>query len=59
MFIFIFASLLMLLTTISFAVGSLLERFICQPLAPPSMELLEVLDLPTHDEWTFPSLSLG
>lgn len=50
-FIFIFASLLMLLTTVSFAVGSLLERFVCQPLSPPSMELLEVADsyFPTKD----------
>lgn len=50
-FIFIFSTLLMLLTTLSFAVGSLLERFICQPLSPPSMELLEVADqyFPTKD----------
>lgn len=43
-FIFLFSWLLMLLTTLTFAVGSILERFMCQPLSPPDFELLKVAD---------------
>ncbi|XP_060554284.1 prominin-1-like, partial [Ruditapes philippinarum] len=43
-FIFLFSWLLMLLTTLTFAVGSILERFVCQPLSPPDFELLKVAD---------------
>ncbi|XP_053407157.1 prominin-1-like [Mercenaria mercenaria] len=42
--IFLFSWLLMLLTTITFAVGSILERFVCQPLSPPDFQLLQVAD---------------
>ncbi|XP_060576475.1 prominin-1-like [Ruditapes philippinarum] len=43
-FIFLFSWLLMLLTTLTFSVGSILERFVCQPLSPPDFELLKVAD---------------
>ncbi|KAL4231061.1 hypothetical protein ACF0H5_008644 [Mactra antiquata] len=43
-FIFIFSWLLMLLTTLSFAVGAILERFVCQPLSPPDFELIQVAE---------------
>lgn len=43
-FIFLFSWLLMLLTTITFAVGSLLERFVCQPLAPPDFHFLQIAE---------------
>ncbi|KAL3863566.1 hypothetical protein ACJMK2_005317, partial [Sinanodonta woodiana] len=43
-FIFIFSSLLMLLTTVSFTVGALLERYVCQGLDGPNYSLLKVMD---------------
>lgn len=39
--IFIFSSLLMLLTTVLFIPGSMLERFVCQPLADPEANVLD------------------
>ncbi|XP_048746955.2 prominin-1-like isoform X2 [Ostrea edulis] len=42
-FVFIFAWLLMLLTTLTFIIGSPLERFVCQPLTDSSLNDLETL----------------
>ncbi|XP_061184848.1 prominin-1-like isoform X3 [Saccostrea echinata] len=42
-FVFIFSWLLMLLTTLTFIIGSPLERFVCQPLTDSSLNDLETL----------------
>ncbi|KAK3589885.1 hypothetical protein CHS0354_015911 [Potamilus streckersoni] len=43
-FIFIFSPLLMLLTTLSFAIGAPLQRYVCQGLDGPNYDALKVVD---------------
>ena len=53
-FLFLFGSLLMLLTTVLFVPGSVVERFVCQPLTDPDLEFIDKvicsLDL---GQWVF------
>ncbi|XP_061183793.1 prominin-1-A-like [Saccostrea echinata] len=42
-FIFVFCPLLMLITTTLYIPGALLERYICQPLTDPKLELIDEL----------------
>ncbi|XP_052773862.1 prominin-1-A-like [Mya arenaria] len=56
-FVFIFSSLLMLLTTLCFALGAPLERFLCQPLTDPDMKLLKEFE--TRDSFKSVADTLG
>ena len=40
-FLFLFGSLLMLLTTVLFVPGSVVERFVCQPLTDPDLKFID------------------